>query len=76
MNIDTITTLSKLSILYAEDEKEQRETIEKTLKLFFKNVYVADDGEKAIELFEKNNLQIILLDFMMPHLDGYEVAKK
>jgi len=73
---DTIASLSKLSILYAEDEKEQREGVEKTLKLFFKNVYIADDGAKAVELFEKNNLQIVLLDFVMPHLDGYEVARK
>jgi len=75
-NKDTIASLSQLSILYAEDEKEQREGVAKTLKLFFKNVYVADDGAKAVELFEKNNIQVILLDFVMPHLDGYEVAKK
>jgi len=73
---DTIASLSKLSILYAEDEKEQREAVAKTLKLFFKNVYIADDGAKAVELFEKSNLQIVLLDFVMPHLDGYEVARK
>ncbi|MDD2698248.1 MAG: response regulator transcription factor [Arcobacteraceae bacterium] len=71
-----ITVLKNLNILYAEDDVEQKEAVEKTLKLLFKNVYTANDGLEAFEIFQKYNIQIVLLDYVMPNLDGYEVATK
>lgn len=71
-----IALLKNLNILYAEDDLNQRQSVEKTLKLLFKNVYTANDGEDALLLFEKYNIQIVLLDYVMPKLDGYETATK
>lgn len=37
---------------------------------------VAEDGEKAVALFTKHNPVIVLLDVMMPQMDGYEVCRQ
>lgn len=37
---------------------------------------VAEDGEKALQLFEECNPSVVLLDVMMPKQDGYEVCRK
>ena len=68
--------LKTLNILYAEDDAEQRDSMEKTLKLLFNNVYMANDGLEALEIFAKHNIQIVLLDYVMPNLNGYETALK
>ena len=37
---------------------------------------VAADGEEAINLFNKYNPEVVLLDVMMPKEDGYEVCRR
>lgn len=70
-----IKIFSKLNILYAEDDEVQRESISKTLKLIFKNVFEAKDGEEALHFFKTQTpIDIVLLDYVMPHKNGYEVA--
>ena len=39
-------------------------------------VVIAEDGESALELFENNAFQLILLDIMLPGQDGFSVCKK
>ena len=68
--------LKSLNILYAEDNKEIRESVENTLKMIFANVYSAVDGVEALKIYEENPINIILLDYVMPSIDGYEVAKE
>ena len=36
----------------------------------------ANDGEEGLELFNKENPDLVLLDIMMPKMDGYSVCKK
>ena len=66
---------SKFSILYAEDDDKIREKYVKFLKIYFKDVYEAVNGQEALELYEKNNPDIIILDINMPIIDGLQVAK-
>ncbi|MBE2278956.1 MAG: response regulator, partial [Ignavibacteriaceae bacterium] len=40
------------------------------------NIKVATSGQKALKLAESSNLDLILLDIMMPEMDGYEVCRK
>jgi len=63
-------------ILFAEDDKEIRELVKKYLKREGYNIDTASDGNKAVELFEKNDYQILLLDIMLPGLDGIEICKR
>lgn len=66
---------SPFSILYAEDDNKIREKYTRFLKIYFKNVYEAIDGQESIELYEKHKPDIILLDINMPIINGLEVAK-
>lgn len=64
-----------LSILYAEDDLVIRESISRILNMFFKNVFVASDGNEALEFYQNNKIDVLMLDYVMPNLDGYQTAK-
>jgi len=68
--------LKTKNVLYAEDEKGQQELLEETLKFFFKNVYLASNGEEALQIIQEEEIDIAILDIQMPKIDGLEVAKR
>lgn len=39
-------------------------------------LFVAKDGIEGLDIFQKENIQVIFTDYMMPNLDGYEMAKE
>lgn len=64
-----------IKILIADDNKE----ITNIIKLFAERegmeVDIAFDGKEALEKYRNNDYSILLLDIMMPYIDGYEVLK-
>jgi DNA-binding response OmpR family regulator len=64
------------SVLVVDDEKEIVELIDFYLKNNEYNTYRAFNGKEALEIFEKEQIDIIILDIMMPKLDGKEVLRK
>ncbi|MFF3102352.1 response regulator transcription factor [Viridibacillus arvi] len=64
------------SILIVEDEDILREI----LKDYFQNegysVLEATDGEEALKLFQENELSLIILDIMLPKLDGWSICRR
>ena len=69
------SVFKSLSILYAEDDLVIRESISRILNMFFKNVFVASNGNEALELYQNNKIDVLMLDYVMPNLDGYQTAK-
>lgn len=69
------SVFKSLSILYAEDDLVIRESITRILNMFFKNVFVASDGNEALEFYQNNKIDVLMLDYVMPNLDGYQTAK-
>lgn len=65
-----------MKILIAEDDKFIREGIEEILKSEGYETVVAKDGQEAINLFETQRPDFVLLDIMMPNIDGYEVCRR
>lgn len=65
-----------IKVLYAEDEEGIRENISFVLSLLFKEVFVAKDGEEALELFEEKKPDLLIFDICMPKMDGIEVLNK
>ncbi len=63
-------------ILVVDDEKSIMNIIAFNLKKEGYDVICAEDGEMAIQFFEKENPDLILLDIMMPKIDGYGVCKR
>lgn len=65
-------------ILVVDDEQRMRKLIKDFLKAKGYSILEAEDGEKALEVFEenKNKIALILLDVMMPKLDGWSVLRQ
>ncbi|MCX7709760.1 MAG: response regulator transcription factor [Clostridia bacterium] len=65
-----------MRILVAEDEKDIRELIELHLMEEGFEVLKAEDGMEALRLFEMKSVDLVILDVMMPKLDGFNTARK
>ena len=63
------------SILVMEDDTSIQELIVEFLKAEGYDVNFASDGLEGIQLFKKKEYDLVLLDIMMPNLDGYAVCK-
>lgn len=66
----------KNTILVVDDEEEIRNLLEIYLLNEGYKVIKASDGEEAIELIENKDIQLVVLDVMMPKMDGMEACKK
>ncbi|MCY6484232.1 response regulator transcription factor [Clostridium aestuarii] len=64
------------NILVVDDEKEITDAIEVYLKNQNYNVFKAYDGKQALEIFEKEEIHLIIMDIMMPRLDGTSATIK
>jgi two-component system, OmpR family, response regulator RegX3 len=62
-------------VLVVEDEQSLREALVFFLEKEGHDVIVAVDGEEAIQVFDKSGADIILLDLMLPKVDGNQVCK-
>ena len=68
---------SNYKILVADDEPDILTLLEKALiQEGFKNIIKAKDGNEAAALCRQENPDAVILDIMMPGMDGYEVCKK
>ena len=66
----------KEKILIVEDEKDIARMLEYNLKKDGYKTLIARDGETALGMVKKDNPGLILLDLMLPGLDGLEVCKR
>lgn len=68
--------MDQLSILLVEDEENVAQFIQ--LELQFEGYYVevASDGQQGLELSQQKEWDLILLDWMLPKLDGLEVCRR
>jgi two-component system phosphate regulon response regulator PhoB len=62
-------------ILIVEDDPDIRELLRFNLEKAGYNLYLAEDGEKALALARKHAPDLILLDLMLPGVDGLEVCR-
>lgn len=58
-------------ILVAEDNKNTARLMKAVLKRAEYEVHEADNGLKALEITDKQHIDLIILDVMMPVMDGY-----
>ncbi len=64
------------SVLLVEDEPAQREVLRYNLEAEGFQVVVARDGEEAMERVSETLPDLILLDWMLPHISGIEVCRR
>ena len=77
---DLLQYTQNLSLLFAEDHDELRESTTEILKNFFKNVKSARDGEEAYRLYKESystdRFDIVLTDIEMPKMNGVLLTEK
>ncbi len=66
--------MPKIGII--EDEKNISDMIKYNLEKEGYEVFTAYDGKEGLELVEKETLDLLLLDIMLPHVDGLDICKK
>lgn len=71
-------TKKLVRVMIVEDQPTFQELAELVLSLDpqFEIVHIAGTGEEALEVLEKANPDLILLDFRLPGIDGLETAKR
>lgn len=74
--MDNIDLLKNLNLLLVEDDQELRSSIKETLSIFFKNVFTANNGLEAIDTYSNKSIDLIITDYVMPTMNGYELCKK
>ncbi len=67
--------MTEKSILVVEDDRTLRDLLQYNLQKEGYRVWTAVDGEKALEIFHNKNIDLILLDIMLPVISGLEVCR-
>lgn len=62
-------------ILIVDDCKEIRQLVKTTLEMSDYRVFEASNGSKALEIAKKNKPDVIIMDLMMPMMDGIEATR-
>lgn len=68
--------VKEIRVLIADDEKVIRDLLKKYIERELYLADVAKDGQEALALFEQNTYHLVILDLMMPKMDGIEVCRK
>lgn len=64
------------NILIVEDEKNIQEIVQKYLDQAGYKTYIADDGMRGLYLFNEHDIDLAILDIMMPGIDGFELLQE
>ena len=65
-----------VNILIVDDDRNIRFVLREVLELERFNVLEARDGASALEVYEKEHVDLVIVDIMMPRMDGYEFTRE
>jgi len=63
-------------VLVVDDEKSLRDFVRRNLEVRHYKVLTASNGLEALAIFKSENVDLVILDLMMPHLDGLETTRR
>lgn len=63
-------------VLVVDDEKSLRDFVRRNLEARHYKVLTASNGLEAMAIFNNENVDLVILDLMMPHLDGLETTRR
>jgi CheY-like chemotaxis protein len=66
--------ITKPHILIAEDDQVNRQTLGVILRKFNFDIDFAEDGQKAVEMWERGEYELILMDIQMPRMNGFDAT--
>jgi len=65
--------LKNFTLLYVEDNTIIQKIVKEILQTHFKEIYIANDGEKGLKLYQEKNPDIVLADISMPNMNGLDM---
>lgn len=68
--------IKKTNVLIVDDEKDVRESLQRMLERQEYRVFIAGDGEEALKIGQERNIDIALVDIVMPKMDGIEFLRQ
>lgn len=68
-------TMDKKYILIVEDERDMVSVLKSRLSKIGYDIIVSYDGQEGLALAQRHNPDLIILDLMLPKLDGYKVCR-
>lgn len=70
-----LTFLKGMNLLLVEDDLKVLENMDAILSIFFNRVFTATNGTDALSCFLNNQIDMVITDYVMPVMDGYELSK-
>jgi DNA-binding response OmpR family regulator len=71
-----VSSRGKVHVLVVDDEKMIRSLLKMSLQRMGYEVTTADDGAEALDLFQTEQFDLVLLDILMPKVDGFTVCSE
>lgn len=68
--------MDKISVLLVDDNEDFLKLISMRLRKWGYDFYTAPDGKEAIQVIKEKKLDVVVLDYMMPDMDGVSVLKE
>jgi two-component system KDP operon response regulator KdpE len=65
-----------INVLVVDDEKPLRDFVRRNLEVRAYKVLTASNGLEALAIFKNENIQLVIMDIMMPHMDGLETTRR
>ena len=73
---EVVSENSEVTVLLVDDNPQNLKVLYETLKDKGYRLLIANEGEKALDLAQRHQPEVILLDIMMPEMDGYEGCQR
>jgi two-component system KDP operon response regulator KdpE len=64
------------NVLVVDDERSLRDFVRRNLEVRGYKVLTASNGLEALAIFNNENVQLVIIDIMMPHMDGLETTRR
>ncbi|MGB7403715.1 MAG: response regulator [Arcobacter sp.] len=74
--MNNLSILKELNVLYVDDDIKACESLKKILQYYFKNVFISNNGKEALETYFTNECHLLIVDYDMPIMNGYEFLSK
>lgn len=75
IDLKILQKLSKIKILVVEDDALTAHAIEQSLRICCEKVYIANNGLTGYNIFETQELDVIISDINLPQMDGFEMIR-